>query len=141
RAAVARCRVVELVLRRDGEAEGAARGGARRCADREVGGRGGADGDGAAGGGNGGGDGVGRGDGLVARGLQRGAKGASAVRQRAVGGHARLPYTALFRSRAAVARCRVVELVLRRDGEAEGGSRSGAGWGAHAEVGSRGGTD
>src|SRR5205807_1673029 len=103
-AGVARCRVVELVLRCHGEVEGAAGGGAAGGADREVGGSGGADGDAVAGAGDAAGIGVGGGQRLAAGRLERGAERAGAARERTVIGQDRLAVAAGEVHSAAIAR-------------------------------------
>src|SRR5207302_985016 len=84
RAAVARRRVVGVMERGDGDAEGAAGGGAARSADHEMGSAVRVDVNAVTGAGDGAVSGVGGGDGLVAGRFQGGAEGAAAVAQRGV---------------------------------------------------------
>src|SRR5207237_1402090 len=113
-AAVAGRRVVELVLRRDGGAEGRGRGSTARGAHGEVGRGGGADGHGAAGAGDGTCDRVGGGEGLVAGGLERGDEGAVAAGKGAVGRQRGGAICTREVDRARVAGGSVVELIERR---------------------------
>src|SRR5206468_1665094 len=107
---------------------------AGRGGDAEVRGCGGVDGDRVARAGDGTVGRVGGGDRLAAGGLERAAERAGAAGERAVGGQDGLAIAAREVHRAEVAGGRVVELVLGRDREAEGGPGRGGGRSADREV-------
>src|SRR5207248_5947614 len=87
------------------------------------------------------GDGVRSGERLITRRFQRSAEGAGAVGQGAVAGQRGLAIAAGEMDGAGVARRRVVELILRRDGETEGRAGGGAGRSADSEMRGGGGAD